>query len=368
MSSQAQGGGATTGMGGLPFFMVVMLISGALNTLLMKFMTMQKVETGPGAASAAFDHPYLCTMFMMIGEFMCLLVYFSSRSREQAARESGNAPNHVYMVACGLDWTATTLVNMAYMFIAASVVQMTRGAIVIFTCLFSVVFLGKRQHRYHMAGVFLVFLGITLVSLSTYINPMAAAHGHAQVAPGSGSGRMFGISLCLLAQVFQATMLVYEEKIMSQYSVPPLRVVGMEGMFGMIFGAGILIVMNVSQVESTPVALHQVGHSTPLMLAILGSICSIAVFNFSGITVTQKASAVARSTIDVSRTILIWAVEMMLGWHGFNPLQLCGFVVLALGTMLYNRLIVLQVLEPPPEAKDLLQKSLPIDVEKDTSV
>jgi drug/metabolite transporter (DMT)-like permease len=364
MSSQ---GAREMGGSGLPFFMVVMLISGACNTLLMKFMTMQKVPEGPGKEGTAFDHPYLCSMFMMIGEFMCLLVYFSTRSREQAARESGNAPNHVYMVACGLDWTATTLVNMAYMLIAASVVQMTRGAIVIFTCLFSVAFLGKRQHRYHIAGVFLVFVGITLVSLSTYINPMATAHGHGQVAPGSGSGRMFGISLCILAQVFQATMLVYEEKIMSQYSVPPLRVVGMEGFFGMMFGAGILIILNISQVESTPAAFHQVSHSTPLLCAILGSICSIAVFNFSGITVTQKASAVARSTIDVSRTILIWGVEMLLGWHSFNPLQLCGFVVLAFGTMLYNRLIVLEALEPLPEAKDLLQKALPIDVEKNTA-
>jgi drug/metabolite transporter (DMT)-like permease len=246
------------------------------------------------------------------------------------------------MVACGLDWTATTLVNMAYMLIAASVVQMTRGAIVIFTCLFSVAFLGKRQHRYHIVGVFLVFVGITLVSLSTFSNPSAENKA-------GGLAHLFGISLCIGAQVFQASMLVYEEKIMSKFTVPPLQVVGMEGTFGILFGIVLLFVLNAADVESTPAAYYQMTHSGPLFFAVVASIFSIAFFNFAGVTVTQRASAVARSTIDVSRTILIWAVELSLGWNSFNTLQFAGFVVLAIGTMLYNRIIILPQLEPKGE-------------------
>merc|ERR1719203_2565356 len=101
-------------------------------------------------------------------------------------------PKSIFAVACCFDWTATTLVNMAYVCIPASVIQMTRGAIVIFTCLFSVVFLGRRQYKYHLFGVGFVALGITLVSLSTFFNP---AHG---VGPTiSGWTKLFGIGLCL---------------------------------------------------------------------------------------------------------------------------------------------------------------------------
>merc|ERR1719150_3286519 len=104
----------------------------------------------------------------MMGEFLCLGVYYATSTRKDLAK-APKVPNLIFMVACILDWTATTLVNMAYVFIAASVVQMTRGAVVIFTCLFSILFLNKRQRGYHIAGVFLVFVGITLVSLSTLL-------------------------------------------------------------------------------------------------------------------------------------------------------------------------------------------------------
>lgn len=319
-------------------FMLVMLISGACNTLLMKFMVMQKVPTAPGAAGEGFDQPYFQTLLMMIGEFLCLVAYFS-RGRGEKAR-SDDVPKSIFAVACLFDWTATTLVNMAFVCIPASVVQMTRGAVVIFTCILSVAFLGHRQHRYHVAGVSLVALGITFVSLSTLFNPSPGVN-----TATSSWTKMFGIVLCIGAQVFQASMLVYEEKIMSKYTVPPLLVVGMEGTFGIIFGVILLGFLNRMQIENTGGALYQISHSTPLLLAVIGSIFSIAFFNFSGVTVTQKASAVARSTIDVSRTILIWAVELAMGWNSFNSLQLTGFVVLAIGTMLYNRILVFDFLD-----------------------
>jgi len=321
----------------------------------MKFMVMQKVPTGPGAVTAGFDHPFFQSLLMMIGESLCLIAYLCTRGQrlkeQESALTSPEAPRIVFMVACLLDWTATTLVNMAYVVIAASVVQMTRGAIVIFTCLFSVVFLGRRQHGYHIVGVSMVFLGITLVSLSAFVNP-----SHAPQARTLAYQRMLGIGLCMGAQVFQAAMLVYEEKIMSRYHVPPLQVVGMEGVCGIMVGVVLLSFLNFFDLESTPVAYYQITHSTPLLMAVIGSIFSIAIFNYSGVTVTLQASATARSTIDVSRTILIWAVELLLRWNTFNIIQLAGFVILAFGTLLYNRLITFQALDPNPEATSITGK------------
>merc|ERR1719163_1400152 len=163
---------STTGTGVAPF-MLIMLVSGAFNTLLMKFMVMQKAPTAPGAAGEGFDQPYFQTLLMMVGEFLCLLAYYATRTTDDKLNFA-EVPKSIFAFACIFDWTATTLVNMAYVCIPASVVQMTRGAIVIFTCLLSVFFLGKRQYKYHVVGVSFVALGITLVSLSTFFNP---AHG-----------------------------------------------------------------------------------------------------------------------------------------------------------------------------------------------
>merc|ERR1719198_2553263 len=330
----------------------MMLISGACNTLLMKFMVIQQVPTGAGKAAAGFEHPFLQTLFMMIGEVLCLGAFFMSlRKQASAARQATSVPSWIFLVPCMCDWTATTLVNMAYVMIPASVIQMTRGAIVIFTCAMSMVFLGRRQHVYHGVGVGLVVVGITLVSLSALLTP----HGESTAGPlGYGSGvKVLGLSLCIFAQVFQASMIVYEEKIMHGFSVPPLQVVGMEGLFGIGIGIVLLSVVNGMGYESTSTALYQMSASKMLVATVIASIFSIAIFNYSGVTVTQKASATARSTIDVSRTILIWAVELLLGWNTFSWLQLGGFVLVACGTLLYNRLVVIQWFEPPVEAESL---------------
>jgi drug/metabolite transporter (DMT)-like permease len=347
------------GLSGLHVMMLVMLMSGTANTLLMKFMCRTEVATGPSKAVKGFDHPYFQTLLMMIGEFLCLLVYYGTRKSEDVAKAS-QVPKAVFAVACLFDWTATTLVNMAYSLIAASVVQMTRGAIVIFTCILSVVFLGRKQHPYHLVGVGMVFVGITLVSVSAFTNPDPAVEEDDQ-----GNNKiLLGIMLCVVAQVFQAAMIVYEEKIMSQYPCNPLQVVGFEGLFGIIVGIVLLLILNPMGVESTPEAVYQMRNSAPLGIACLASIFSIAFFNFSGVTVTQQASAVSRSTIDVSRTVLIWVVELILHWNDFNTLQLIGFIVLAIGTLIYNRLVVIQALEPSEESKSLMGAEA--DVIKDT--
>lgn len=315
-------------------FMGVMLITGAANTILMKYQVLQVVPTGQGS-EMGFEHPFFQTVLMMIGELFCLGVwYYTKRTTPK------HVPSWVFLVPCICDWTATTLVNAAYIFLAASVIQMTRGAIVIFTCIFSMVFLGRRQEKYHLVGVGLVFAGLTVVSLS------ALLHG-AEVSIENQAHAMLGLVLCVAAQIFQASMLVYEEKVMknSDYEIDPLRMVGMEGAWGCVIGVILLTGLNITGIESTSVAMYQMTQSAPLTISIILSIFSIGFFNWSGITVTQKASATSRSTIDSSRTILVWMIELALHWNDFSILQLLGFLLLAAGTMIYNQIIEVPALK-----------------------
>jgi len=335
--------------GMLSVCMLIMLVSGSFNTLLMKGMVMAKTPLAMGGKAVGFDHPYFQSLLMMFGEFLCLIAYwFTTPKKDQ--EKTADAPKYIFAVACLCDWIATTLVNMAYVMIPASIVQMTRGAIVIFTCLLSVGFLGRRQYRCHIVGVVLVFIGITLVSLSAFTGGSAMSNAEG----ASGTMRLVGILMCVGAQIFQAFMIVWEERIMSKYPCPPLQVVGMEGFFGIIFGIILLVFLNIFHVEDSFGAMYQMRHNSTLMVMVIGSIFSIAFFNFSGVTVTQQASATARSTIDVSRTIIIWVVELICRWNTFSSLELVGFIVLAAGTLVYNRLITFKVLEPPDESKAML--------------
>lgn len=354
------------------WFMLLMLLSGALNTMLMKFMASQeqpKVGPLPGAAAVAaapatvraalaswwagsgagLQHPYVQTLLMLVGQFVCLSAYRLCSGRGGASaggslRLCDKAPKRVFAVACLFDWTATTLVNMAYVCIPASVVQMCRGAAVIFTC----PFLRRRRRRHHLLGVALTAVGVAAVASSAFVNPLALAAplppraappragrlpevavaaapaAPAVPLPAAPSApsvylRLLGLGLCLSAQAFYASMIVYEEKVMSGYTVPPLAVLGMEGALGVVFGSILL--------------------GLPLLVAVLGSLASVALFHYSGVVVRKQQQACATSrtaTVDVPRTLVIWAAELFLGWNVFNPLQLAGFFVLAAGTMVYH--------------------------------
>ena len=55
----------------------------------------------------------------------------------------------------------------------------------------------------------------------------------------------------------------------------------------------------------------------------MGSIVSIAFFNFFGLSVTKSLSGAARATIDACRTLLIWVFSIYVGWEVFHALQVC---------------------------------------------
>lgn len=85
-------------------------------------------------------------------------------------------------------------------------------------------------------------------------------------------------------------------------------------------------------------AFCQIGHKPLIVLALLGNTVSIAFFNFAGISVTKEISATTRMVLDSLRTLVIWVVSLALGWETFHGLQILGFLVLLLGTALYNGL------------------------------
>merc|ERR1719359_484921 len=290
-----------------------------------------------------------------MGEVLCLGVFLSMRAPAavgEAKSKPSAFPTWIMLLPVSCDWTATTLVNAAYTCLPASTIQMCRGCIVVFTCAMSVYVLKRRQEAFHYVGVGLVALGITIVSLDAVINSSPS------VDPASvGHTAWFGIALCLAGQIFQASMLVIEEKFLSSYTVPPLQMVGLEGAFGCVIGVVLLSACQPLGIENTLQAINMLHNDVWIQVGCIASMFSIAFFNWSGVTVTSQASAVARSTIDVSRTTLIWLVELALAWNTFSWLQFCGFVVLVTGTLVYNGIIALPasvVGAPKPEKKALL--------------
>ena len=93
--------------------------------------------------------------------------------------------------------------------------------------------------------------------------------------------------------------------------------------------------------EDTKAAWAQITSHNTLIITSLGVIVSISCFNATGVSITKYASAAQRSTVDTSRTLLIWLVSLLIGWEKFYWQELIGFFLLAGGTMVYNEIWVL---------------------------
>eukprot|EP00392_Amoebophrya_sp_AT5.2_P007051 g7065.t1 len=127
---------------------------------------------------------------------------------------------------------------------------------------------------------------------------------------------------------------------------------GEKKFFGSIFfGCFILFVAQTLGVDNVKEAISDISHSTPAFFSCALLACSIAVFNVCGQKITKNISAMARSALDSTRTIVVWGAELCFGWRplaydtlAFWVVQPLGFVFIVMGQMLYFNTVKIKAL------------------------
>ena len=161
----------------------------------------------------------------------------------------------------------------------------------------------------------------------------------------AASDPLFGNVLVILAQIAAAFQFIIEEKFLSKYQVPPMRAVGLEGMWGLLICSIALPVVGYLKEDSLfgdiSTAAKEILASQQLLISTVSSIISIAFFNFFGLSVTRHLSGAARATIDACRTLFIWLFALQVGWEQFHGLEVMGFFAMVIGTCIYNKIISL---------------------------
>lgn len=203
----------------IPFLVGMMLLTGCCNTLLTKYQDMQCVHncSDPNPKKREyFEQPVLQTAQMFIGEMGCWLVvgvfslynrfiahktkadYLRGSSRdtdpllanensddedipedmEASILASSLLPTDLHRkpmvgpavmlmaIPASCDIAGTTLMNVGLLFVAASIYQMTRGALVLFVASFSVLFLKRRIEFYKWSALAIVVAGVAVVGVA----------------------------------------------------------------------------------------------------------------------------------------------------------------------------------------------------------
>ena len=154
--------------------------------------------------------------------------------------------------------------------------------------------------------------------------------------------------------------------------------VGYEGVFGLSIELILLIIMSyvpcsfgidacvmspagMPFIENPMTYFHEASSNGWLLFFCFLGVLSIATFNITGVNVTKHINSLARSICDVTRTVLVWIVGIIVTvtagssrpnykWELIDgvaiALQLVGFGVLIFGNLIYNRIVRFAFLEP----------------------
>jgi drug/metabolite transporter (DMT)-like permease len=316
------------------FLIIGMLLTGSLNTILTKLQDSVCVDKCDSDLPVYFEQPMIQTLNMFVGEIMCLLwlLFYRNNSEYTLVQNEIDYFDNIedkpytsslllfFPAAC--DCMSSTLMNIGLMFTSASIFQMLRGSIVIFTGIISTGFLGVKYRLNQWLSLIVIFLGIGVVGISNIT---------------TDKNTVIGIILIIFAQVLSASQYVMEEKILIKYNVEPLLAVGLEGLFGLVIMTIISSIFQITHVIDTLGGLKQLMIHPLLYGPSLGIVFSISLFNWFGLCITRNISSTSRATIDICRTLIIWCVSLSLQWETFKWLQIVGFSVMICGILIFNK-------------------------------
>ncbi|VEU21526.1 DEKNAAC102594 [Brettanomyces naardenensis] len=389
-------------------FVAGTIITGACNSIFTKFQDLQCVKhCGEPGRQEYFEEPVLQSIQMFLGELLCwlpvILGNLMKSKKSSAADETTEEPptnelrplisehgldalpekkkvdfktSVILSIPSTCDLLGTTLMNAGLLYTPISIYQMTRGSLILFVGLFSVFFLKRTINSIEWSSLCIVFLGVFLVGLSGWIdekgqgeNPELSPDLFVSSTTQTGS-ILLGITLIFIGIIFSACQFVTEEHILTKIEVEPMELVGWEGLYGWaVCFAGALIAYYFvgSKVDGREgpwdivYAARVMISNRAILLSSILIMLSISSFNFFGISLTKKLSATARSTIDTSRTLLVWIISICVGWESFNWLQCFAFGLMVFGTLVFNGVITVDdwkylpsFLKPEKPTKDLL--------------
>jgi len=328
------------------FFLVVSLLfvaSGSMSTIASKW---NDTLSAPGKDGTVheFNHPFFQTWLMFLGEFICMIAFqasvFWKKSKgeplEVGVDKTLPVTRFIFAIPAACDFTASTTMYIGLTMTQASVYQMLRGATVLFTGIFSKIFLKRQFRPYQWLGMCMVTGGLACVGLASTLFSDGSHNG--------GSNPVLGDILVICAQLIVSAQMIIEEKILTKYNVPPTLLVGWEGIFGLCYASTALAIFQATHGKPDNVvdALYQLTSDWRVFLSCFLALLSFPILNGTGQIITKNVSATARMVLDTVRNVVVWVFTLAYASYfkeHFKWLQLVGFLLLVSGNGIFKYLI-----------------------------
>lgn len=273
------------------------------------------------------------------------------------AEEATAGPSHhlhlpvalIHLVPITLaDLLATALMSFGLLHVSISTFLMLRHAQLMFAAFMAIV-LRRALNDLHRLAIALSFSGVALVMLSAILSE-----------PQVRVKTLEGMGYVVASQAVQAAQLTFEGYFLKQLTpcgMSPMAMIGAEGIFGVVLM--VAVVLPIAQgvapgsdpggcAENTLDSLAMVASTPRLLVLLVLYVCGLVAHNFIGMNISHAVGVASRSALETIRTLLCWGAALLLHYAKewdvdgetltrFSALQLGGFAIASLGTLLYGR-------------------------------
>jgi len=250
------------------------------------------------------------------------------------------------------DLAATTFCMLGLRYLDVSIYQLLRGSGLIFVAITKDRVLGDRLYKFQWLGVFWNLLAVSMVGITAILASSMEEKAHNSY---TGIDVIWGLCLVLIGSFIQALQYVFEEKVMTMdIPAPPLLLIGMEGVWGVIFCLTIVYpIAYFIPGDDYNGSYEHFGNTMAMIIntpsiQIMFSVYFVAIFGYNlfAVLVCFLLNSIWHAILDNFRPITIWLIDMLIfycidhqfgeEWTKYSWLQLFGMMVLLYGTAVYN--------------------------------
>ncbi len=255
--------------------------------------------------------------------------------------------NLILLIPSLFDLVGSALSTIGLLYCTVSVYQLSRCTVIIVTAVLKAWVLKHPLSPNMWAGVAINAVAMILVGSTAFFEPpenttQSETYGDARI------GIMFILASCLV----QGAQYVFEEKVMAFDSVPPLVLVGMEGIWGCILFLAFIFPFaffapgsDNGHYEDIWESFHMLGSNSLLLTLLIAFVLIVFLYNVFCIYITFLLNSIWHAIMDNCRPVAVWVCGLALyysigkvgePWTSSSWIELVGMITLFYGTAVYN--------------------------------
>lgn len=246
------------------------------------------------------------------------------------------------------------LANICLLFLDASTYQALQCIILVFSILIEAIFGRKRIVLYHWISIIFVVAAICFIYAASLIET------------NYSKGTITALILIIITQIMKAATYVFEVSLFRKIRTKAALIVGLEGFWGFFFVMAIIVpILHSSTIDPEGNGIHENLWDTLIMLKNnpLWIIPEFFVLGFSVVGVMCSAQVTSQSNperlpmLEGTAALIVWFVEIILFYSlrgtsygishpgvgeplkGYMILRFIGFALMAIGVIIYGKLI-----------------------------